>query len=454
MNNKYKELKQIENDIDSLVLQKHLQIEEEHNTRLFCIKRLRFFLKVCAQNDNLLLRLDGQVINDYKNNTNMCTSELIKRLCVVIETNEKSNEINKKIDDKKIDNEKKSDDNVNDKGIIKKQKMNDNNVNVTKCEDDDVIKEEYTTKNLAINNHVTAVKDNPNKENNNNTHIELDKNGGDEFENVKTHINYDATKNESNLPTNIENHEKKNKDTNGNTKTIYYDIITTTNNNKIFEWQNENNKIDSYELLLDKIPKTIKIVIEFDNTKNLVKLSEPLQKLLNIHTTTRTNAIIEVWKYLRINKLIDNHNAVKCNGLLKDIFDCDTLDINNLTTALSLHFQPLDLLSFNVPVKSYERIFDVILERDDLTDAPILYKDKNINYLDRKIQNVIDYIENTEERKEALIQYVNDPIMYINKFFILDKCSIDFLMGNDNDGVFYDPVVAEELYNILKNDTL
>lgn len=362
MFDEYEDLKRIESDIDDCMLRKHLQIEEEHNTRLFCIKKLRFFLTVNVTNESLLLRLDGQVINDYKNTTKTYTSELIKRLCIVFEN---ETEENKKID---------------------------------------------------IENDMT---DKDNKEMQENYH---------NCSNIENHTNKDKI--ESKLQT----------------KTS----CNTSQNAEIFEWEQESEKIDSFELMRTKIPKKIKIIIEFDNSKDLVKLSEPLQKLLNLHTTTKTNAIIEMWKYLRINKLIDNSGNIICADMLKDIFDSDLFHIDNLTSKIYQHFLPLDLLSFNIPIKCYERVFDIVMERDDLSDVPIIYKDKNIAHIDRKIQNIIDCIENIKEKKNVLEKYIKNPIKFIDDFLVIDKRNVDFLMGGDNDGVFYDPTVVKELYNILK----
>ncbi|KAM0674062.1 SWI/SNF and RSC complex subunit Ssr3 [Gurleya vavrai] len=315
----YEYMREIEKKLDKIVLKKHLQIEEEHNARISCIKRLRIFLKIKITNNSLYLRIDGRVINDYQNMIEMQTSELIKSLFVI--SNEKNNKI----------------------------------------------------------------------------------------------------------------YEKE-------------DLIES-----VFEWHQSEDIFDSFEIKFNSIPKSLKIVFDFDNSRDLVRLSAPLQNLLNIHTTTKTNVFIEIWKYIRINKLIQKNDKIICNDEFKKIFNCDFFYMHEMTNLFNIHFLPLDFLSFEVPISDYERVFDVVLEKDDLSEMPVLYKDKNINVLEKRIQNVLESIENVNDKRNVLKKFLGCPEGFANENILLEKMDLDYLNGNLNEGFFNDPEIQEQIYTMCKN---
>ncbi|KAM0686960.1 SWI/SNF and RSC complex subunit Ssr3 [Conglomerata obtusa] len=340
MMEQYEKLKRMEKKLDQTILKKHLQIEEQHNTRIFCLKRLRFFLKLKLVENNLHLRLDGRVINDYKNSHEMRTSELIKSLFVIVDEEA--------------------------------------------CMNNNVIMQEAVT-------------------------------------------------------------DDNRKDTNNDCKQMI-------GNENIYEWYQGEDVFDSFELIHKSIPKKIKIIINFDNSYDLVRLGPALQNLLKIHTTTKTNAIIEMWKYIRLNNLIDKNGVVNCDDALLKIFNVESFCLNDLTQKMNRHFLSLDVLAFDVPVSDYERVFDVVLERDDLTEMPILYKDKNICILDKKIQSVLECIEGVKDKKKTLEKFMQDPIKFTNEFLLIEKGDIDFLSGGSQQGFYSDPELQEYIYTFLKNE--
>lgn len=340
MEDLFNNLRKVETQIDKVTLKKYLQYEEQHNTRLKCFKRLRIFLKLHIVNNNIHLRIDGKVINDYKNIIETKMSELLKGFYVILDekTSENSNSF-----------------------------MLDNVIN------------------------------------------------------------------EKGLPTD---------------ETVVKEIQKSEN---IFEWINEDEKLDAFELRDNYIPKTIKIIFEFDNSKDLVRLSEPLKKVLNLSTTNKTKCIIETWKYIRLNKLIDSKGIVTANEELQAVFKKNEFHIDEMPTLLTYHYLPLDILAFNIPVNDYERIFDVVIERDDLTDFPVLYKDKNILSLDKKIHQLNEYITNINTKKNVLKKLIDNPNKFINEYLFFEKKDLDILNTKNHSGIFNDPFVQETLFDFIKN---
>jgi SWI/SNF-related matrix-associated actin-dependent regulator of chromatin subfamily D len=81
----YDKLQRIEQEVNRLCLQKRLSIEAEYMKRIKCKKSLRCFLKVSTER-GLFFRLDSRVINDYKNGGELKFSDVVKRFCVVFDS--------------------------------------------------------------------------------------------------------------------------------------------------------------------------------------------------------------------------------------------------------------------------------------------------------------------------------------------------------------------------------
>lgn len=336
----FHKLRRIEEQLDKTTLKRYLEFEEQHNTRLKCLKRLRIFLKLRVIDGNVHLRIDGRVINDYKNIVETRMSELLKRVCVVF------------------------------------------NEDVT------------TLTNMVLLDDINS--------------------------------NEDV----------------------GSGQWVCKEI---EGNENVFEWINNGDKIDAFEICDNNIPQTIKIIFEFDNSKDLVRLSAPLRELLQIDTITKTNAIIGLWKYIRINKLVDIYGLVTCDNALKSVFNSETIHLDTITNSIHQHFLPLELFSFNIPVTHYERIFDVNVERDDLTDFPAIFKDRNINILEKKIQHTLESIDTVNDKRDVLGKFARDPVKFVNEFLIVENSDLDFLSAKNGEGLFNDPKIREMIYDMIKD---
>lgn len=350
----FHKLRRIEEQLDKNTLKRYLEFEEQHNTRLKCLKRLRIFLKLNIIDNNIHLRIDGRVINDYKNIVETRMSELLKRVLVVF------------------------------------------NVNTE------------TFSNVIYLDNINSAADCENT--------------------IRT--------SSGSLKEKIE---------------VFEECEKIKKNENVFEWINSGKKIDSFEVCDSVIPETIKIIFEFDNSKDLVRLSEPLRNLLQTDTITKTKALIEIWKYIRIKNLVDLSGQVTCDEALKSVFKTDHVHLDNIKSMIYQHFLPLEIFSFDIPVRHYERIFDINIERDDLTDFPAIFKDRNINILEKKIQNTIESIGLVNDKKEILNQFANNPVKFMNKLLLVENSDLDFLCAKNSEGLFNDPKMRELIYDMIKN---
>lgn len=377
----FQNLRLLENTLNKAALKKYLEFEEQHNSRLKCIKRLRIFLKLKVGN-SVKLRIDGRVINDYRNIVETRMSELLKRVVVVFDEEADV----KYLDQLEFESLDESSSSV--------QRDNETNINLHDCKSRDESLDQVEKENTE-NEHTTLVAD-----------------ATDHSLDVK---NRKHTSNES---------------------------------QSIYEWHNNGDRTDAFELVCNKIPRSIKILIEFDNSKDLVRLSDSLQKIIQADTITRTNAIIGFWKYLRTNKLIGKDGYILRDDKIKEVFAND-VHIDEIVAELNKHFLPLEILAFRIPVTDYERIFDVKVERDDLTDFPVLYKNKNINMLEKKILSVLEGIERSKDRLDVLKRFADDPEIFMRRHIAVESKDLDFI-GISDKGIFADPKILESIYEIVK----
>lgn len=206
---------------------------------------------------------------------------------------------------------------------------------------------------------------------------------------------------------------------------------------EIFEWVKGRVCVDTFELDgLDGM-KGAKLIFDFANLRDTFRLSDGLQKLLNKRTESRTNFLIDLWKYVRLNNLVQR-GVVHCNADLKAIFNVDSFRMEELD--LSDHLLPLDSLFVDVDLSKKE-VFDVEMAMDDLVDFPILYSNKKIHMLKRKIEELQEMIKNCKERVDVLSKFSEDPIGYINRNAV-----------NEDRNFFYDVLVQDLIFKILSTN--
>lgn len=120
---------------------------------------------------------------------------------------------------------------------------------------------------------------------------------------------------------------------------------------------------------------------------------------------------------------------------LKMAFNMDTFDLRKLD--ISKYLLPVDSLVVEIVPKM---IFDVEMEVDDLVDFPVLYSNKMIYALDRKIEELQEIIKACKDRKQILEEFSEDPIGYINREVVI----------NDK-FFFYDPMVQDMIFKLMRN---
>ncbi|EOB11638.1 SWI/SNF complex component SNF12 [Nosema bombycis CQ1] len=317
MSDKFNKLKKIDSKLDKLCIEKRLHTEAEHLKRIKCTKTLRLFIKSTISN-SVFIRIDSRVINDFKNHEVMKITDLIKRMCVIFNSDlESTLDYYNKILNNKVDEQ---------------------------VENDDKIK---PSSNLSV---------------------------------------------------------------------------------EIFEWnKTDNESINSFELRsnnyhINNPLNNIKILIEFENKRNLYKLSRVLREIINKFTDSKPNAITALWKYIHKNGLIKpGEIEIKADDKLKKLVNKDKFLFTDIPEIITDHLCPIDNLVIDIPTDSfYKEIFDIPIEVDDLYHLPRVHSKEVYNY-EKKIEMLIEFKKRLKDKKDILSKFSNNPIEFINRWICLDS---------------------------------
>lgn len=214
----------------------------------------------------------------------------------------------------------------------------------------------------------------------------------------------------------------------------FYVEISYEDRREILEWTKGRGSVDAFEVGDIEKATGVRIAFDFCNLRDTFRLSTGLQRLLNKRTENRSNLLIDLWKYARLNNLMRG-GVVHCNEDLRAIFGTETLRLDELD--LSRHLLPLDTLVLDVDLGRRET-FDVEMDVDDLVDFPVLYSSKKVHALKRKAEELREMVKSCRERVDVLGQFIPDPAGYIDRNIVCEGRNF-----------FYDILVQDLVFKLL-----
>ncbi|XP_031266925.1 protein TRI1-like, partial [Pistacia vera] len=102
----------------------------------------------------------------------------------------------------------------------------------------------------------------------------------------------------------------------------------------------------------------------------LCSLSPQLQKFLGVSELARTQVVKKVWAYIKENNLQDpkNRKKILCDKSLLAIFRVNSIDMFQMSKALSKHIWPLTVETENVEQKIEDEDNHDFVTEDNKTD--------------------------------------------------------------------------------------
>ncbi|KAJ3223865.1 SWI SNF, matrix associated, actin dependent regulator of chromatin, sub d, member 3, partial [Clydaea vesicula] len=189
----------------------------------------------------------------------------------------------------------------------------------------------------------------------------------------------------------------------------------------------------------------VKIFIQLEHQPEKFKLSAELSRVLDIHTDTKSNCIMALWQYIKLNKLQDpdDRRYINCDDTLKRVFNVQRFLFTQIPELLNMHILPPDpvVLEYIIKVdKEYhigQYAYDVEVEVDDpmkakmtglLNDIPGLNKELS-NY-DEKIIGIIQAINQCKLKRDFFLSFSNDPCGFIKQWMASQNRDMEIILGD------------------------
>jgi len=217
----------------------------------------------------------------------------------------------------------------------------------------------------------------------------------------------------------------------------------------------------------------VKILLHVDFQPTRYKLSPTLSQLLNLHTDTKPKIILNLWQYIKMNKLQDpdDRKSIQCNAELRALFGRDKVQFSALPQLLTEHLGPPQPIELNYTIrlsgdpKNYEECYDIQIE---VEEPPPQYQmqpatKKEIEVLDDQITHNIQKMISIKEKKDLLHEFTLSPVEYLNNLiasqtrdYMISKSSTGRSSEEDRHSSFYNqPLIHDAIthYLFTKNNT-
>ncbi|EGC30910.1 hypothetical protein DICPUDRAFT_83174 [Dictyostelium purpureum] len=211
----------------------------------------------------------------------------------------------------------------------------------------------------------------------------------------------------------------------------------------------------------------VKILMYLDHVPQKYKVLGGLSQLLNIHTDTKPRIILALWHYIKSNTLLDpDTKKITCDENLKNIFNLDELQFNQIPQLLREHLSPPDPLEFNYTLhlsgdpKDYEQAYDIQVEVDEPFNVHGNLR-KDIAAFNEEINQHIQKIYLHKRKRDFMENLSKDPLGFLNdtttnliKDYQVSKSNTSTGFEEERHASFYYQPMTEELVkNYLSKQT-
>ncbi|CAO3630626.1 unnamed protein product [Cunninghamella echinulata] len=214
----------------------------------------------------------------------------------------------------------------------------------------------------------------------------------------------------------------------------------------IIEWhkQPDATEYDGIEIKRNgDMNVNARIILEPEYNPQKFKLSEPLSHLINLKLDTKPRIIMELWNYIKNNKLQDNEDKrlVHCDPALAQLFGTRQIHFSSLPEIINQHLTRPDPIVLNYTIRVDKefyhspKAFDVDVELDSVLRQKMMNQvsaqqlQKQIMELDDKIVQCVQSINNSKIKRDFLLQFSKHPVEFINKWIASQARDLEVILG-------------------------
>jgi SWI/SNF-related matrix-associated actin-dependent regulator of chromatin subfamily D len=187
---------------------------------------------------------------------------------------------------------------------------------------------------------------------------------------------------------------------------------------------------------------TARVVIHLLNNPEKYKVSPELSQLLEIHTESKADIISALWKYIKVNQLQDAESRTTINNdqALQKIFGCKQMALISIPELITGQLSPPDpiILSYTMNVEqtfsTSQVAFDIDVDVDESKQNMETFllsatSQKDLAELEQSIMSTIRQISNCKRKREFLLEFIQNPVLFINRWIDSQAADLKELLG-------------------------
>ncbi|KAL1920286.1 uncharacterized protein VTP21DRAFT_1432 [Calcarisporiella thermophila] len=192
-----------------------------------------------------------------------------------------------------------------------------------------------------------------------------------------------------------------------------------------------------------------RIMLHLDYSPAKFKLSPELADLLGVRVDTKPQVLLNLWQYVKNNKLQDSQDKriINNNERLRKIFLMDRMMFSQLPDLINRHLLPPDpiVLDYLIRVdKDYHlsrHACDIEVELDDalrqkmaavISTTP---SQKEIQTLHDQITRLLHSIAQTKMKRDFLVQFAKQPAEFVRRWCESQSRDLQVILGESQVGL-------------------
>ncbi|KAI9015145.1 hypothetical protein BC832DRAFT_603883 [Gaertneriomyces semiglobifer] len=187
-----------------------------------------------------------------------------------------------------------------------------------------------------------------------------------------------------------------------------------------------------------------KIMIYLDCKPEKFKLSQPLARLLDIHTDSLNHVVLALWQYVKLHKLQDSDDKryINSDDSLRQILGQTRILFSQVPDLLRAHLAPPDPIVLEYEIRTDKEYhvspvaWDVDVEvpnpmRERLEASLVVNPQilRDIGNCDTRISSIIQAINQTSLRRDFMNSFATDAIGFLNQWMASQTRDLETILG-------------------------
>ncbi|KAJ3117705.1 SWI/SNF complex component snf12 [Phlyctochytrium bullatum] len=189
-----------------------------------------------------------------------------------------------------------------------------------------------------------------------------------------------------------------------------------------------------------------KIYIYLESNPEKYVVTDALRELIGVSVDTKSNIIMALWQYIKINKLqdVDDKTLIKLDDALSSIFKVQRISLSQLPDVVMGFLRPCEPVYIEYTIKVDQEYtlsniaYDVEVEVDDPVTAQMnkiaMLGDPNtqkeISELNEQIAKEVEEINAFKLKRDFMLAFAKDPSGFLNEWVASQSRDLEVILGD------------------------